>query len=73
MFRMKGPMFKDTPDGWFTYVAVDDLKKRLKKLKDAGGTVVREPFDVEGVGSMAIISIPGGAMQGWIVPAPGGI
>ncbi len=72
MFQMDGPAFSNTPDGWFSYVAVDDLKKRLKKLKDAGGTVVREPFDVEGIGSIAIVSIPGAGMQGWMVPTPGG-
>ena len=37
MFKMDGPMFDGQPDGWFTYVAVDDLDKRLKKAREAGG------------------------------------
>ncbi len=73
MFKMEGPMFEGMPEGWFTYVAVDDLDKRLKKVKEAGGKVMREPWDVSGVGRMAIIATPGGAAQGWMVPAPGGM
>ena len=71
MFKMDGPMFDGMPETWFTYVAVDDLDKRLKKVKEAGGKVMREPWDVAGVGRMAIVVIPGGAAQGWMVPAPG--
>ncbi|MBN9000204.1 MAG: VOC family protein [Rhizobiales bacterium] len=64
------PQFDGVPDAWFSYVAVDDLDKRLALLKDNGGTVLREPFEVAGVGRIAIIAIPGGAAQGWMVPAP---
>lgn len=73
IFEMKGPMFEGMPETWFTYIAVDDLDKRLKLLKSAGGKVMREPWDVDGVGRMAIVEIPGGAAQGWMVPAPGGM
>ena len=72
MFQMtKGPMFDGMPEHWFTYVAVDDVDKRLKKVKEAGGKVMREPWDVPGVGRIAIVQDAGGAMQGWMVPAPG--
>src|SRR6476646_4632559 len=50
MFEMKGPMFDGVPESWFTYFAVEDVDKMLKKAKDAGGTVVREPWDVPNVG-----------------------
>ena len=73
MFKMDGPMFDGVPQSWFTYVAVDDLDKRLKKVKDAGGKVMREPWDVPGVGRIAIVTDSGGATQGWMVPAPGGM
>lgn len=65
-----GPMFDGIPENWFSYIAVDDLDKRLALLKAEGGTVMREPWDIPGVGRMAIIAIPGGAAQGWIVPSP---
>ena len=62
-------MFEGVPESWFAYIAVDDLDKRLKKLKDAGGKVIREPWDVPGVGRIAIVCDAGGAAQGWMVPA----
>ncbi len=69
MFKMDGPMFEGVPESWFTYVAVDDVEKRVKKLKEAGGKVMRDPWDVPGIGRMVIISTPGGASQGWMKPA----
>jgi hypothetical protein len=73
MFKMDGPMFEGTPESWFTYIAVDDLDKRLKKARDAGGKVLREPWDVKGIGRIAIVADPAGVVQGWMVPAPGGM
>jgi predicted enzyme related to lactoylglutathione lyase len=73
MMEMSGPMFDGVPDHWFTHVAVDDVDKRVKLLEAAGGKVVRAPWDVDGVGRIAIVQIPGGAMQGWMTPSPGGM
>jgi len=61
--------FEGVPDHWLSYVAVDDVDKRIAGLAEMGGVVHREPFDVQGVGRIAIIGIPGGAVQGWIVPS----
>ena len=71
LMAMDGPMFDGMPEHWFTYVAVDDVDKRIKAAKGAGGAVMREPWDVPGVGRIAIVQAPGGATQGWMVPAPG--
>jgi predicted enzyme related to lactoylglutathione lyase len=71
MFEMNGPMFEGIPENWFTYFAVDDIDKMLKKVKDAGGMVIRDPFDVANVGRIAIIRDSNGAAQGWMTPAPG--
>jgi predicted enzyme related to lactoylglutathione lyase len=65
---MKGPMFESMPEQWFSYIAVDDVAARLKKLKAAGGKVMREPFEVPGVGLIAIVQAPGGAGMGWMTP-----
>lgn len=67
---MSGPMFENIPDHWFSYIAVDDLDWRLGLLTGNGGSIVRPPFDVEGVGRIAIVNIPGAGMQGWMAPAP---
>ena len=69
MFPINAPMFDGQPETWFSYVAVDDLDKRLAAARKAGATVMREPWDVPGVGRIAIVKIPGGAAQGWMVPA----
>jgi hypothetical protein len=51
---------------------VDDLERVLEGVAPAGGTVLRDPFEVAGVGRMAMVRDAGGAVSGWIVPAPGG-
>jgi uncharacterized protein len=70
MMEMNGPMFEGVPDHWLSYIAVDDVDKRLKKLKAEGGKVIREPWDAEGVGRIAIVSDSNGVVQGWMTPAP---
>jgi predicted enzyme related to lactoylglutathione lyase len=60
---------KEVPNYWLSYIA-DDIDKRVKKAKDAGAHVIREPFDVPEVGRIAILKQPDGAVVGWITPAP---
>lgn len=52
------------PPHWFSYINVDDLSERLERLLAAGGRVLREPFEVEGVGSFAIVADATGAPFG---------
>jgi predicted enzyme related to lactoylglutathione lyase len=68
IFPMSGPDFDDVPENWMSYLAVDDIDARLKKATAAGADIMREPFDVPGVGRIAIIEEPGGAVIGWITP-----
>lgn len=55
------------PDGapqaamWNTYVAVASADETAAKVRDAGGTVVMEPFDVMSSGRMAVFMDPEGA------------
>jgi predicted enzyme related to lactoylglutathione lyase len=49
------------PAMWTTYVSTDDAEAVAAKVRDAGGQVVMEPFDVLGVGRMAVFVDPGGA------------
>ena len=60
----------EVPEHWLSYIAVDDVDKRVVKAKKAGATIMREPFDVPGVGRIAILKQPGGAVIGWMTPAP---
>ncbi len=60
----------DLPEHWFSYLAVDDIDARCARAHEAGGKIAREPFDVPGIGRIAIIQQPGGGMVGWMTPAP---
>ena len=46
---------------WNTYVAVASADETAAKVRDAGGSVVMEPFDVMGSGRMAVFTDPEGA------------
>jgi len=50
------------PSMWGCYVTVDDVDKTLAKVKRLGGSVCMEPMEVKGVGRMAVIQDPQGAM-----------
>jgi uncharacterized protein len=68
IFTMSGAEFGGVPEQWLPYLAVDDVDARLKAAKAAGAKVLREPFEVPGVGRIAIIQDPGGAAIGWMTP-----
>jgi predicted enzyme related to lactoylglutathione lyase len=68
VFEMKGERFEGLPPHWFAYIAVDDVDQRLAVARQAGAQVLREPFEVEGIGRIAILKDPTGAAIGWITP-----
>jgi uncharacterized protein len=47
---------------WNTYVWVDSADEAAAKVRDAGGSVVMEPFDIFDSGRMAAFTDPEGAM-----------
>lgn len=47
---------------WNTYIQVDSADDTASKVRDAGGNVAMEPFDVMGAGRMAVFTDPEGAM-----------
>jgi predicted enzyme related to lactoylglutathione lyase len=46
---------------WNTYVCVDSAHETAAKVEAAGGTTLREPFDVGDAGRMAVFADPEGA------------
>jgi len=56
------------PEGWMSYIAVDDVDARVKKAEKAGAKLMKPIFDVPGVGRIAILLEPGGAGVGWMTP-----
>jgi uncharacterized protein len=47
---------------WNTYVWVDSADETVGRVRDAGGNVVMEPFDVMDAGRMAVFADPEGAV-----------
>jgi uncharacterized protein len=47
---------------WNTYIWVDSADETASKVRDAGGNVLMEPFDVMDAGRMAVFADPEGAM-----------
>jgi predicted enzyme related to lactoylglutathione lyase len=60
---MKNPM-PNGPSMWLAYVQVADLEAATKKVKALGGTVMKDVTEVMGMGWLAIIVDPTGAMLG---------
>ena len=48
------------PPGWTTYFATDDADATVGRIREAGGTVVMEPMDVDPFGRMVIALDPQG-------------
>ena len=63
------PGYENMPAHWFTYLGVADVDAEVAKTEEMNGTVVRPPFDVPGIGRIALVKDPGGAPFGFITQA----
>jgi predicted enzyme related to lactoylglutathione lyase len=68
IFPLTSPQFDGVPEGWMSYLAVDDIDQRAAKATAAGAKLMRPVFDVPNVGRVAILTEPGGAGIGWMTP-----
>ncbi len=50
------------PPHWASYVLVEDVDAKASQVKELGGTLMKEPFDVMDIGRMAIFRDPTGGM-----------
>jgi predicted enzyme related to lactoylglutathione lyase len=57
-----GPYLPGSPIGWTPYFAVDDVDAAAAAALGLGGTHLRPPHDVIGLGRTATIADPGGAV-----------
>jgi len=62
------PGMEAVPPHWFTYIAVDDVVAAVAATRAAGGAVIKDVFEVPGIGRIAIIADPAGAAVGIITP-----
>ena len=58
------PQQEGMPSYWTTYLASDDVDDTAAKIRDAGGTVFMDPFDVFDSGRMTVAQDPTGATFG---------
>jgi predicted enzyme related to lactoylglutathione lyase len=58
------------PPNWTSYVAVDDADAAAEKVKALGGSVLRAPDDIPGIGRFAIVADPQGAVIAIMTPLP---
>jgi predicted enzyme related to lactoylglutathione lyase len=56
------PPMENVPPHWNIYFNVEDVDAAVAKTVELGGQVVAPAFDVEGVGRMAVLADPQGAM-----------
>ena len=52
------------PNSWIAYVEVADVDTACAQAEKLGGTILREPFEVPGVGRNALLRDPAGALIG---------
>jgi hypothetical protein len=69
LFELASPKFDGVPEGWMSYLAVDNVDARVGQAVKAGAQLMRPIFDVPDVGRIAILREPGGAGIGWMTPA----
>lgn len=62
--------FEKAPVQWVGYVSVNDPDAACEAVKTGGGMVVKEPFDVTGVGRIGVTMSKEGTFLGAIKPAP---
>ncbi len=56
----------DIPDHWASYARVADMAAALRAARMAGGEVLQAPFRVPGLGQLALLADPHGALFGII-------
>jgi uncharacterized protein len=59
---MRPPMPPGTPPFWLVYFGTDDLPAAAAKVPGLGGTVLAAPMAIEGLGELAVVQDPQGAV-----------
>jgi uncharacterized protein len=56
------------PPHWLPYLATDDVDATAARAGELGATILREPWDVQDIGRLAIVQDPAGAVFGLFKP-----
>lgn len=60
LMDMPQDMSDDVPNHWAVYFGHDDVDAACERVRELGGRVLVEPWDVPGVGRMAVVEDPQG-------------
>jgi uncharacterized protein len=66
IYELTEPSYEGVPSHWMTYLAVQNIEQAGSDTVKAGGSVMREPVRIPGVGRLAVVSDAGGAVIGLI-------
>lgn len=69
IFDITGTEFDGIEPTWLTYFAVDEIDARFEKAVANGATVLKEPWDIPGIGRTGLLSQPDGVVVAWMQPA----
>jgi predicted enzyme related to lactoylglutathione lyase len=66
------PCAPDQPgaNDWFAYINVDDIDAAVETARSAGGALMREAFEIEDTGRIAIVMDAARTAIGLLEPAP---
>ena len=56
-----GPEYGSAPPHWMSYVAVDDVDEKAKRVVELGGSVCVPPTDIPNTGRFCVVNDPTGA------------
>jgi len=59
---VREPTSAGEPPHWSTTFASADTDETVSRAKELGGTALMEPFDLPGIGRVAVIQDPAGAV-----------
>lgn len=51
---------------WYSFIRVDKLDERFERALERGAHAIQRPHDVPGVGRVAVLRDPTGAVIGWM-------
>ena len=57
---------KNSPAPLVLYITVEDVDAMAAKVKEHGGKITAEPFDIKGLGRLCFFTEPGGQVFGMI-------
>lgn len=69
IMELKGPEWEGIPPHWMNYFHTDDIEATCEKIKQSGGKITNDPFEIPGTGIVAMCVDAHGAAFSLLQPA----